>query len=68
MRIKKINTVGYVHWGGKLVCTDELEPDAKRFVAAHLKCAYLNGLYQGRYVFTPVLPEELTKKYHVDPY
>lgn len=67
MRPKKINTVAYVHWDDELICTDDLPPDKKSFVGAHLKAAYLNGLYQGKATFTPILPKEL-QKYSVKPY
>lgn len=68
MKQKAINTVAYVHWNDELVCTNDLTAEQKQFVGAHLKAAYLNGLYRGKVVFTPIMPEKLQNKYSVEPY
>jgi len=55
-KIEKIRTVSYIHVGDKLVCTDDLTPEQKTYVATVLKTKYLNALFAGRAVFEPKDP------------
>ncbi len=51
MKKGDIRTVSYVHTGGGLVNTDDLDDRQCRELAAWLKRTYLNALFQGEAVF-----------------
>ncbi|HHU05966.1 MAG TPA: hypothetical protein GXZ65_05750 [Clostridiales bacterium] len=52
----KIRTVSYIRAGERLICTDELTPEQKAYVATALKTKYLNALFAGSAVFCPKEP------------
>lgn len=48
---REIQTVSFVHIGGELVNTDDLNDDQRRRLATWLKTTYLNALFQGKAEF-----------------
>ena len=50
---QEIKTISYVHVGGKLVNTADLEDEQRKRLGTLLKTTYFNALYQGRAVFKP---------------
>lgn len=48
---QKIRTVSYIHVGDRLVNTDDLNDEQKKYVATILKQRYLNALFRGKAEF-----------------
>lgn len=55
---QEMKTVSFIHIGGDLVNTDDLDDDQRRRLATWLKTAYLNALFQGRAEFLESSREE----------
>lgn len=53
-KLPEIRTESYIHVGDELVRFDDLTPEQKREAATKLKVKYLNTLYRGIAVFTPI--------------
>ena len=62
---QKIRTVSYIHVGDKLVCTDDLNAEQKKYVATRLKQQYMNALFKGKAEFG--LPDDLPAAEDVFP-
>lgn len=49
----KIKTISFVQVGNRLVCTDDLNKEQRKYVATWIKTTYLNSLFQGKANFFP---------------